>query len=166
MPLDYFPRGTSIKRPRCSGCRSRMMLTHTSSGPVGFEHRWFECRACKSVTEEVVASDPMNSNSEGWVAGETPGSELRVKSSTDRPPGMLRSTSRILRKESELQLHWAELQELEENVTELTVTALQLAPGAERRDSLVVIGSFRAQIAAMKRAELVRASKMHRLKTA
>ena len=70
--------------------------------------------------------------------------------------------SLIVRKESELRLHWAELQELEQNVTEMIVTALKLAPGIERRDSLVVIGSFRARIAAMKRSELARASKMHR----
>jgi hypothetical protein len=69
-------------------------------------------------------------------------------------------------KESELRLHWAELQELEHNITELIVTALKLAPGSERRDSLVVIGSFRARIAAMKRSELARASKMQTLKTA
>ena len=63
--LDYFPGGTSIKRPRCLHCTLRMMLARISPGPVGFEHRWFECRGCKSVQDEVVASDPMNSSSEG-----------------------------------------------------------------------------------------------------
>jgi hypothetical protein len=42
-----------------------MMLARISPGSVGFEHRWFECPVCKSITEEVVASDPMNSSSEG-----------------------------------------------------------------------------------------------------
>jgi hypothetical protein len=69
-------------------------------------------------------------------------------------------------KESELRLHWAELQELEQKVVELITTALKLAPGLERRDSLVVIGSFRARIAGMKRSELARASTMHKLKSA
>ena len=71
--------------------------------------------------------------------------------------------SQIMTEESELRLHWAELQELEQKVVELITTALKLAPGLERRDNLAVIGSFRMRIAAMKRAELARAS---RLKTA
>jgi hypothetical protein len=71
--------------------------------------------------------------------------------------------SQIMTKESELRLHWAELQELEQTVVELIAMALKLAPGLERRDNLAVIGSFRMRIAAMKRAELARAS---RLKTA
>ena len=71
--------------------------------------------------------------------------------------------SHIMTKESELRLHWAELQELEQKVVELIITALKLAPGLERRDDLAVIGSFQMRIAAMKRAELARAS---RLKTA
>ena len=68
--------------------------------------------------------------------------------------------SQIMTKESELRLHWAELQELEQKVIELITTALKLAPGLERRDDLAVIGSFRMRIAAMKRAELARASRL------
>jgi hypothetical protein len=74
--------------------------------------------------------------------------------------------SQIMTKESDLRLHWAELQELEQKVVELIETALKLAPGLERRDSLVVIGNFRMRITAMKRSELAQASTMHRLKTA
>jgi hypothetical protein len=70
MRLNYFPGGASIKRPGCLRCRSRMMLGRISIGPLGFEHRWFECPRCEAVQEEVVASDPMNSISEGWFAGE------------------------------------------------------------------------------------------------
>ena len=69
----------------------------------------------------------------------------------------------IVTKESDLRLRWAELQELQQKVAELKGTALKLAPGVARRDNLAVIGSFRMRIAAMKRAELARAS---RLKTA
>ena len=67
----------------------------------------------------------------------------------------------IIPKESELRLRWAELQELEQTVIELIATALKLAPGLERRDNLAVIGSFRMRIAAMKRAELARASRLN-----
>ena len=72
----------------------------------------------------------------------------------------------MMTRESELRLHWAELQELDQKVIELTATALKLAPGLERRDSLVVIGIFRARIDGLKRSELARASTMHRRKTA
>ena len=66
--------------------------------------------------------------------------------------------SQIMTKESELRLNWAELQELEQTAVELIITALKLTPGLERRDSLAVIGSFRMRIAALKRADLARAS--------
>jgi hypothetical protein len=57
----------------------------------------------------------------------------------------------IMTKESELRLHWAELQELEQKVVELIATALKLAPGLERRDDLCMHlvtpaeSSFRSQ---------------------
>jgi hypothetical protein len=47
-----------------------MMLARISPGPMGFEHRLFECPACDFVQNEVVASDPMKSASVGWLAGE------------------------------------------------------------------------------------------------
>jgi hypothetical protein len=50
--------------------------------------------------------------------------------------------------------HWAELQRLDEMAGELRVTALKLSPGLERRDSLLLIDSFRDRIAAMKRSGL------------
>ncbi len=73
MPQAYFfcgPSLTSIERPRCSHCTSRMMLARISPGPIGFEHRLFECPKCDSVQNEVIASDPMKSASVGWLAGE------------------------------------------------------------------------------------------------
>jgi Zn finger protein HypA/HybF involved in hydrogenase expression len=73
MPQAYFSSGrslTPIERPRCSRCTSRMMLARISSGPLGFEHRMFECPKCNSVQNEVVASDPMKSASVGWLTGE------------------------------------------------------------------------------------------------
>jgi hypothetical protein len=157
MSFDYFPGGTSIKRPRCSRCTSRMMLTRISPDPLGFEHRSFECPECKSVTEEVVASDPMNSTSEGLPEN----SGLRIDGKETRQSGSARAMNPIIPNESELRLRWAELQELEQTVIELIATALKLAPGLERRDNLAVIGSFRRRIAAMKRVELARASSLN-----
>jgi hypothetical protein len=73
MPTAHFPGGpllTSIERPRCLHCTSRMMLMRISPGPIGFEHRRFECLKCKYGQDEVIASDPMESASVGWLAGE------------------------------------------------------------------------------------------------
>jgi hypothetical protein len=47
-----------------------MMLERVSAGPTGFEHRVFECPRCDQVEMMVIASDPMKSKADGWVAGE------------------------------------------------------------------------------------------------
>jgi hypothetical protein len=47
-----------------------MMLERVSSGPIGFEHRLFECPRCDQVEMRVIASDPFKSNAVGWLAGE------------------------------------------------------------------------------------------------
>jgi hypothetical protein len=48
----------------------------------------------------------------------------------------------------------SELLQLEQLAGELIVTAFNLPPGLERRDSLMLIDSFRDRIAAMKRSDL------------
>jgi len=49
-----------------------------------------------------------------------------------------------------------ELQELEEMAAALLATALQLPQGRQRDDALLEVGSFRAQIAALKDAEMAK----------
>jgi hypothetical protein len=61
---------TAIERPRCSRCQTRMMLERVSPGPIGFEHRLFECAKCDHVEISVIASDPFKSNATGWLTGE------------------------------------------------------------------------------------------------
>jgi hypothetical protein len=61
---------TSIERPRCSRCQTRMMLERVSPGPIGFEHRLFECPKCDHVEINVISCDPFQSNATGWLAGE------------------------------------------------------------------------------------------------
>jgi Zn finger protein HypA/HybF involved in hydrogenase expression len=61
---------TVIERPRCSRCQTRMMLERVSQGPIGFEHRLFECPRCDQVEISVIASDSFKSKAVGWLDGE------------------------------------------------------------------------------------------------
>ncbi|HTB00461.1 MAG TPA: hypothetical protein VK804_08300 [Bradyrhizobium sp.] len=63
-----FP--TTIERPSCPRCQTKMMLERISTGPTGFEHRLFECPKCDHVEISVIASDRFKSNAAGWLAGE------------------------------------------------------------------------------------------------
>jgi hypothetical protein len=47
-----------------------MMLERVSAGPIGFEHRLFECPKCDQVDMSVIASDPFKSKAAGWLTGE------------------------------------------------------------------------------------------------
>ena len=60
---------TAIERPRCGRCQTRMMLERVSLGPIGFEHRLFECPKCDHVEINIIASDPLTSTAAGWLAG-------------------------------------------------------------------------------------------------
>ena len=76
MPQAYLSCGpslTRIERPHCSRCVSRMMLARIGPGPMGFEHRRFECPKCNFVQNEAVASDPIQSVYVGWLSGELRG---------------------------------------------------------------------------------------------
>ena len=57
---------SAIERPHCP----RMLLERTSSGPIGFEQRLFECPKCDHVEVNVTASDPFKSTAAGWLDGE------------------------------------------------------------------------------------------------
>jgi hypothetical protein len=47
-----------------------MILERVSTGPIGFEHRLFECPKCDGVEINVIASDPLKSKAAGWLVGE------------------------------------------------------------------------------------------------
>jgi len=47
-----------------------MMLERVLPGPIGFEHRLFECPRCDQVEISVIASDPFKSKVVGWLGGE------------------------------------------------------------------------------------------------
>jgi Zn finger protein HypA/HybF involved in hydrogenase expression len=71
--ISIEPFLTAIERPRCPRCQARMMLERVSSGPIGFEHRLFECPKCDQVEISVIASDPLQSKAAGWLDGELRG---------------------------------------------------------------------------------------------
>lgn len=60
--------------------------------------------------------------------------------------------------QTDVRTRWTELLDIEELLAQLSVTALKLPPGVERRDSLAEIARFRERITAMKRAEVDRAA--------
>jgi hypothetical protein len=47
-----------------------MITVAVSEGPVGFEHRAFECSKCGHAETRLLASDPLQSGATGRVNGE------------------------------------------------------------------------------------------------
>lgn len=74
MP-EYQPVSTTylsaIERPRCPKCQqNRMLLSKLEAGSAGFDYRTFECQKCGDVQTLAISSDPMQSGTHGWLAGE------------------------------------------------------------------------------------------------
>jgi hypothetical protein len=61
---------SAIERPGCAKCRTPMLLARIAPGPSGFDYRTFECAKSDHVRVTLVASDPMKSDAQGWLAGE------------------------------------------------------------------------------------------------
>jgi hypothetical protein len=61
---------TAAGRFRCRRCQTEMMLERVSPGPIGFEHRLFECPSCDHVEISVIASGPCKFKAVGWLPGE------------------------------------------------------------------------------------------------
>lgn len=64
------PELSATGRPRCPKCQMRMLTAAMEEGPEGFEHRSFECAGCGHSEQNVIASDPMNTNALGWLNSE------------------------------------------------------------------------------------------------
>ena len=62
------PSLSSIDRPRCPRCQTRMSLARIISGPSGQDLRTFECTKCQHVRKEMAPTDPMKSDAfVGWL---------------------------------------------------------------------------------------------------
>jgi len=62
---------SAIERPGCPKCwHHRMLLSKLEPGPSGFDYRTFECQKCGFVETAVASRDPMNAETEGWLASE------------------------------------------------------------------------------------------------
>jgi Zn finger protein HypA/HybF involved in hydrogenase expression len=65
------PSLSIIERPPCPTCdQARMTLSTIEPGPLGFDHRTFECPKCGSVRTMIISSDPTESDLRGWLAGD------------------------------------------------------------------------------------------------
>ena len=60
----------NLNRSACPKCHTKMTLARVTPGPIGYEHQYFECRGCDYDENVVVALDPTNPNTLGWLAGE------------------------------------------------------------------------------------------------
>jgi len=69
-PNEVTPSLSSLERPLCPRCQTRMELVRIMPGPAGFELRNFECDKCERVVTVTAASDPMRSAAIGWIFGE------------------------------------------------------------------------------------------------
>jgi hypothetical protein len=57
-------------RPRCLKCQSRMEVQRIAAARSGFEHWTLRCTKCGDIREAQVPTDPMNTDSRGWLDGE------------------------------------------------------------------------------------------------
>jgi hypothetical protein len=61
---------TANERPYCPRCQTRVMLERVLAGPIGYQHRLFECPKCDHVEIDIIASDTFKSKVAGWLNGE------------------------------------------------------------------------------------------------
>jgi hypothetical protein len=60
---------SSIERPRCPRCQTRMSLARIMSGPSSHDLRTFECTKCQHVRKEMVPTDSTKSDALRWLVG-------------------------------------------------------------------------------------------------
>jgi hypothetical protein len=67
------PRDLSAaEHPRCSTCpEAPMLLSRIEAGPSGYDYRTFGCQQCGRVHTMIVSGDPLESDMNGWLLGET-----------------------------------------------------------------------------------------------
>jgi RNase P subunit RPR2 len=58
---------STIERPRCPNCTCRMMPARNRAASSKDDLRSFECATCGHVIKALVAEDPMQSKSAGWL---------------------------------------------------------------------------------------------------
>jgi hypothetical protein len=59
-----------IQRPRCPRCQTRVAVQRIVPGRPGFEHWTLRCASCGNIHEAQVHTDPMKSETRGWLASE------------------------------------------------------------------------------------------------
>jgi hypothetical protein len=64
---SYAASQILVEHPPCPKCSTRMMLKRIMPGSKGWDIRTFECRKCTHIHVITVATDPMKSESAGWL---------------------------------------------------------------------------------------------------
>lgn len=71
MPESYLASCSvpvpQIERPRCPTCHTRMQPAHVKTDPSGRDTRAFACATCDDVHRAFLPSDPMKSDTLGWL---------------------------------------------------------------------------------------------------
>jgi hypothetical protein len=65
--ISYAPSQILVEHPPCPKCTTGMMLMRIMPGSRGWDIRSFECRKCTYIHVITVATDPMASESAGWL---------------------------------------------------------------------------------------------------
>jgi hypothetical protein len=60
----------SIQQPHCSNCQTEMALSRIMPSRSKLDLRTFECAKCNRIEKVVVAVDPINSYTLGWLLSE------------------------------------------------------------------------------------------------
>lgn len=60
----------SIPRPHCPNCQTEMALGRIMPSRSNLDLRTFECINCNHVEKVMVAIDPINSYTLGWLLSE------------------------------------------------------------------------------------------------
>jgi hypothetical protein len=55
---------------QCSKCQGPMGLARIMPGGLNFDLRTFECAKCDHVEKIMIATDPMMTDTLGWLLGE------------------------------------------------------------------------------------------------
>jgi hypothetical protein len=71
MPESYLASCSvpvpQFECPRCPTCHAQMQLAQVKTDPSSRDMRTFECATCDDLRKALLPSDPMKSDTLGWL---------------------------------------------------------------------------------------------------